>query len=243
MAGRVLIIDDEPNVRKTMEMIHRNAGWRTASADSGAAALDLLGNESFDLIYLDLAMPDRGGIDVLKDIRLRLPGQMVVILTGQATIEKAVEATRLGAFDFLEKDCSKERILLTSKNALEHGSLDRENRMLRGKVAKRQEFLGKSKDHEEILRQIARVAPTNARVLIVGESGTGKELIAQEIHERSKRAGKPFVKVNCAAIPEELIEAELFGSVKGAFTGSVASREGKFQAADGERYSLMKSAT
>ncbi len=233
MVGRVLIIDDEPNVRKTMEMIHRNAGWRTASAESGAAALEILRQESFDLVYLDLAMPDRGGIDVLKDIKLRLPDQTVVILTGQASIENAVEATKLGAFDFLEKDCSKERILLTSKNALEHSSLDRENRMLRGKVAARQEFLGKSKDHEEVLRQIDKVAPTNARVLIVGESGTGKELIAQEIHNRSKRAGKPFIKVNCAAIPEELIEAELFGSVKGAFTGSVASRQGKFQAADG----------
>jgi two-component system nitrogen regulation response regulator NtrX len=233
MAGRVLIIDDEANVRKTMEMIHRNAGWRTASAESGAAALDILADQAFDLVYLDLAMPERGGIDVLKDIKLRLPDQMVVILTGQASIEKAVEATRLGAFDFLEKDCSKERILLTSKNALELASLDRENRVLRGKVAKRQEFLGKSKAHDEILRQIDRVAPTDARVLIVGESGTGKELIAQEIHDRSNRAGKPFVKVNCAAIPEDLIEAELFGSVKGAFTGSVASREGKFQAADG----------
>ena len=233
MVGKVLIIDDEPNVRRTMEMIHRNAGWKTASAESGAAALDLLSGEHFDLVYLDLAMPDRDGIDVLKDISLRLPHQKVVILTGQATIEKAVEATRLGAFDFLEKDCGKEKILLTSRNALEHSALAEENRALRSKVAKRQEFLGKSADHEDVLSQIARVAPTSARVLIVGESGTGKELIAREIHERSKRAGKPFIKVNCAAIPEELIEAELFGSVKGAFTGAVATREGKFQAADG----------
>jgi two-component system nitrogen regulation response regulator NtrX len=233
MVGRVLIVDDEPNIRKTMEMIHRNAGWRTSSVESGAAALERLQDESFDLIYLDLAMPERDGIDVLKDIKLRFPDQMIVILTGHATIEKAVEATRLGAFDFLEKDCGKERILITSRNALEHRSLAEENRLLRDRLPKRQDFLGKSKDYEEILRQIAKVAPTNARVLIFGESGTGKELIAREIHERSKRAGKPFVKVNCAAIPEELIEAELFGSVKGAFTGSVASREGKFQAADG----------
>ena len=233
MAGRVLIVDDEPNVRKTMEMIHRNAGWEAVSVDGGAAALERLRGERFDLVYLDLAMPERDGLDVFRDIKLRFPDQMVVILTGQATIEKAVEATRLGAFDFLEKDCGKEKILLTSKNALEHGSLAEENRELRRKVAKRQEFLGASRDHEEVLRQIARVAPTNATVLIFGESGTGKELVAREIHERSKRAEKPFVKVNCAAIPEELIEAELFGSVKGAFTGSVASRQGKFQAADG----------
>jgi two-component system nitrogen regulation response regulator NtrX len=233
MVGRVLIVDDEPNIRKTMEMIHRNAGWKTASAESGSAALERLQDERFDLIYLDLAMPERDGIEVLKDIKLRLPDQMIVILTGQATIEKAVEATRLGAFDFLEKDCGKERILITSRNALEHRSLADENRILRDKLPRRQEFLGKSRDYEEILRQVAKVAPTNARVLIFGESGTGKELIAREIHERSKRAAKPFVKVNCAAIPEELIEAELFGSVRGAFTGSVASREGKFQAADG----------
>jgi two-component system nitrogen regulation response regulator NtrX len=233
MEGRVLIIDDEANVRKTMEMIHRNAGWQTASAESGAEALELLAEQAFDLVYLDLAMPKRDGIEVLKDIKLRLPDQTVVILTGQASIEKAVQATKLGAFDFLEKDCTKERILLTSKNTLEHSSLDRENKMLRSEVARRQQFLGRSKDHEALLRQIEKVAPADARVLIVGESGTGKELIAHEIHKRSKRKGKPFIKVNCAAIPEELIEAELFGSVKGAFTGSVASRRGKFQAADG----------
>jgi len=233
MSPQILIIDDEPNIRKTMEMIHRNDGWETASVESGSAAIELLRGERFDLIYLDLVMPERDGIEVLKDIRLRLPDQMVVILTGQATIEKAVEATRHGAFDFLEKDCGKEKILLTSRNALEYTSLAEENRVLRGKTSKRQPFLGKSRDYEETLRQIERVAPTNARVLIFGESGTGKELIAREIHERSTRADKPFIKVNCAAIPEELIEAELFGSIKGAFTGSVASRQGKFQAADG----------
>jgi two-component system nitrogen regulation response regulator NtrX len=233
MTGRVLIVDDEPNVRQTMEMIHKSAGWETASVESGFAALERLQDERFDLVYLDLVMPERGGIEVFKDIKLRVPDQTVVILTGQGTIEKAVEATKLGAFDFLEKDCGKEKILLTSRNALEHRTLAEENRMLRGKLPKRQEFLGKSKDYQEVLQQIGKVAPTNARVLIFGESGTGKELIAREIHERSKRSGKPFVKVNCAAIPEELIEAELFGSVKGAYTGSVASREGKFQAADG----------
>lgn len=233
MPGRVLIIDDEPNVRKTMEMIHRNAGWKTSSADGGDAALALIQEGQFDLIYLDLAMPGRDGIEVLGDIKLRRPDQMVVILTGQATIGKAVEAIKLGAFDFLEKDCGKEKILLTSRNALEYRSLAEENRMLRSRVSRRQEFLGKSGDYEGILRQINRVAPTNARVLILGESGTGKELIAREIHERSQRSGGPFVKVNCAAIPEELIEAELFGSVKGAYTGAVASRKGKFQAANG----------
>lgn len=233
MSGRILIVDDEPNIRKTIQMIHRNAGWETAAAGGGREAMEILQKETFDVVYLDLAMPERDGIDVLKDIKLHRPDQTVVILTGQATIEKAVEAIRLGAFDFLEKDSGKEKILLTSKNALEYATLAEENRRLREKMAKRREYLGTSEKAREVLEQVAKVAPTNARVLILGESGTGKELLAQAIHDRSQRAGGPFVRVNCAAIPEELIEAELFGSEKGAYTGSVGSREGKFQAADG----------
>jgi two-component system nitrogen regulation response regulator NtrX len=233
MSGRILIVDDEPNVRKTIEMIHRNAGWETASAGGGAEAMKLLQNSTYDVLYLDLGMPDRDGIEVLKDIKLHRPDQVIVILTGQATIEKAVEATRLGAFDFLEKDSGKDKILLTSKNALEHATLAEENRRLREKISKKQEYLGVGEKASAVFEQIAKVAPTNARVLILGESGTGKELIAQTIHDRSQRVGGPFVKVNCAAIPEELIEAELFGSEKGAYTGSVGRREGKFQAADG----------
>ena len=233
MSGRILIVDDEPNVRKTIEMIHRNAGWETASAGGGAEAMKLLQHSRFDVVYLDLGMPDRDGIEVLKDIKLHRPDQVIVILTGQATIEKAVEATRLGAFDFLEKDSGKDKILLTSKNALAHTTLAEENRRLREKISKKQEYLGISEKASAVFEQIAKVAPTNARVLILGESGTGKELIAQTIHDRSRRAGGPFVKVNCAAIPEELIEAELFGSEKGAYTGSVGKREGKFRAADG----------
>lgn len=231
--GRVLIVDDEPNIRKTLEMIHRNAGWETASAAGGDEALTVLENESFDVVFLDMAMPGRDGIDVLKDIKLHRPAQVVVILTGQATIEKAVEAVKLGAFDFLEKDCGKEKILLTSRHVLEYCSLSEENRMLRARISGKREYLGRSAPAASVLQQINKVAPTNARVLVTGESGTGKELIAQAIHDRSSRADRPFVKVNCAAIPEELIEAELFGSEKGAYTGSVGSREGKFQAADG----------
>jgi two-component system nitrogen regulation response regulator NtrX len=232
MTGRLLIIDDEPNIRKTMEMIHRNAGWETASASGGDVGIDRIQNEHFDIVYLDLSMPDRDGIDVLKEIKLRKPEQVIIILTGHGSIEKAVEALKLGAYDFLEKDFGKEKILLTSQKALEYSRLTEENRMLKNKLPKRQELLGTSPEITAIFQNIAKVAPTNARVLIVGESGTGKELIAREIHERSNRAKGPFIKVNCAAIPEELIEAELFGSVKGAYTGSVATREGKFQAAD-----------
>jgi len=216
-----------------METIHRNAGWETASAENGETGLERLQTEHFDVVYLDLAMGDRDGIDVLREIRLRKPDQVVIILTGHGSVEKAVEAIKMGAFDFLEKDFGKERILITSRNALERSALARENRLLRNRQAPRQELQGKSGSIKNVLEQVAKVAPTNARVLIRGESGTGKELIAREIHERSKRSHGPFVKINCAAIPEELIEAELFGSVKGAYTGSVATREGKFEEADG----------
>jgi two-component system nitrogen regulation response regulator NtrX len=231
MKGRVLIVDDEKNIRRTIEMIHRNAGWDSASVEGGDEAIAVLGQSRFDLVYLDLSMPKRDGIDVLRDIKTRWPDQIVVILTGHATIERAVEATKLGAFDFLDKDCGKEKILLTSRNALDYRSLSDENRMLRRKISEKRQFLGNSHGVREILEQVAKVAPTNARVLILGESGTGKELIAQRIHDESQRAAASFIKVNCAAIPEELIEAELFGSVKGAFTGA-EQREGKFQAAD-----------
>ncbi|MFH1754071.1 MAG: sigma-54 dependent transcriptional regulator [Candidatus Latescibacterota bacterium] len=214
-------------------MIHKNAGWDTSTAEDGNAAMELLEKAPFDVVYLDLSMPQRNGIDVLKEIKMRRPEQIVIILTGQGSIETAVEAVKLGAFDFLDKDCGKDRILLTSHNAYETKRLAEENTQLKNKIPRRQEFLGRSQPVRSIFDQIAKVAPSNARVLIRGESGTGKELIAQTIHDRSKRAGGPFIKVNCAAIPEELIEAELFGSVKGAYTGSVESRVGKFQAADG----------
>ena len=220
MSGRVLIVDDEKNVRRTIAMIHENAGWWTDTAENGDEALSRLSEGPVDIVYLDLMMPERDGITVLRDIKDRWPDQLVVILTGNATIERAVDATRLGAFDFLEKDCGKDKILLTSRNALDYRSLALENLELRKQISGRREFLGKSRSTQDVIGQVARVAPTTARVLILGESGTGKELIAQAIHDRSERKERPFIKVNCAAIPEELIEAELFGSVKGAFTGA-----------------------
>ena len=233
MPGRILIVDDEKNIRATIEMIHRNAGWDVKSAAGVDEALAVLQGERFDVVYLDLAMPGRDGIDGLRSIKERYPDQIVVILTGQGSIERAVEAIKLGAFDFLEKDCGKEKILLTSRNALDRRTLSEENKILRNRISARREFIGKSGAVAAILEQVGRVAPTNARVLIMGESGTGKELIAQAIHDRSARKDGPFVKVNCAAIPEELIEAELFGSEKGAYTGATESRKGKFEAADG----------
>lgn len=233
MPGKILIIDDEPNIRKTMEMIHKGAGWETDSAEHGEAGLAKIRSDDYDLVYLDMSMPGMSGIDVLKEIKLLRPQLPVVILTGQGTIELAVEAIKLGAFDFLEKEVGKEKILLTSSHAWEMSSLERENEKLRTRVLGDRKLLGASKDIAGVLEQVAKVAPTSTRVLILGESGTGKELVAREIHRRSKRSGSAFIKVNCAAIPEELIEAELFGSVKGAYTGSVKTREGKFRAADG----------
>jgi two-component system nitrogen regulation response regulator NtrX len=232
MPGRILIIDDEPNIRKTMEMIHKGAGWETDSAENGEAGLAKIRSDDYNLVYLDMSMPGMPGIDVLKEIKLHRPELPVIILTGQGTIELAVEAIKLGAFDFLEKEVGKEKILLTSSHAWEMSSLERENEKLRTRVLGDRKILGASRDVAGVLEQIAKVAPTSTRVLILGESGTGKELIAREIHRRSKRSGGAFIKVNCAAIPEELIEAELFGSVKGAYTGSVKTREGKFRAAD-----------
>ena len=232
MPGRILIIDDEPNIRKTMEMIHKGADWETDSAENGEAGLTKIRSDDYDLVYLDMSMPGMSGIDVLREIKLLRPELPVVILTGQGTIELAVEAIKIGAFDFLEKEVGKEKILLTSSHAWEMSSLERENEKLRTRVLGDRKILGASKDIAGVLEQVAKVAPTSTRVLILGESGTGKELIAREIHRRSKRSGGAFVKVNCAAIPEELIEAELFGSVKGAYTGSVKTREGKFRAAD-----------
>lgn len=233
MTGRVLIIDDEKNIRKTIAMIHENAGWQAVTAAGVDEALECVDREPFDIVYIDLSMPGRDGIEGLREIKTRRPEQAVVILTGQGTIELAVEAIKLGAFDFLEKDCGKEKILLTSRNALGYQTLARENKELKKSISRKREYLGTSASIQRVREQVAKVAPTNARVLIMGESGTGKELIAQAIHDRSRRSNRPFVKVNCAAIPEELIEAELFGSVKGAYTGSTGSREGKFQAADG----------
>jgi len=232
MPGRILIIDDEPNVRRTMEMIHKGAGWETDSAENGETGLAKIRSGDYDLVYLDISMPGMPGIDVLREIKLLRPALPVVILTGQGTIELAVKAIRIGAFDFLEKEVGKEKILLTSSHAWEMSTLERENEKLRTRVLGDRKILGASRDIADVLAQIARVAPTSTRVLILGESGTGKELIAREIHRRSRRSGGAFVKVNCAAIPEELIEAELFGSVKGAYTGSVKTREGKFRAAD-----------
>ena len=233
MSNRVLIVDDEDSVRKSFEKLLAYEKYTTFSAADGESALEIVGSELVDLVLLDIKMPGMDGLEVLqkmKDIRSDIP---VVIISGHGTIATAVEATKLGAFDFLEKPIDLDRLLLTVRNGIKQGRLSQQNVRLREQVKMRTEIIGEHPDILSILGTVERVAPTNARVLIMGENGTGKELIARRLHELSKRAAEPFVEVNCAAIPEELIESALFGHEKGSFTGAVSQRIGKFEVADG----------
>ncbi len=233
MSDRILVIDDEKNIRRTFGMVLRAEGFAVSDAASGEAGLELLAREGAELVVLDVQLPGRDGLDILRAIKQRDPGQLVVMISGHGTIATAVEATREGACDFLEKPCSRERLVTAVRNALRLGHLDREVRRLRASEAGRHVMVGASPLLEEIREQIRRAGPSPARILITGESGTGKELVARAIHAASERRDGPFVKVNCAAIPEELIESELFGAVKGSYTGATESRDGKFLQADG----------
>ncbi|MFN0152110.1 MAG: sigma-54-dependent transcriptional regulator [bacterium] len=233
MNPRILIVDDEKNIRRALAMILEAEGFRISEAESGEAALVALGAAPSDLVLLDVNLPGQSGLDTLRAIRRSAPATAVIMISGEATIATAVEATRDGAHDFLEKPLRKERVLLAVQNALRFRAALHEVRALRARDADQRVLLGASAAMAKVRAQIAQVAPTAGRVLILGESGTGKELVARAIHEGSPRADRAFIKVNCAAIPEELIESELFGAVRGAYTGAVAAREGKFEAADG----------
>ncbi len=229
----ILIIDDEKNIRRSVDMICSGEGYRVKVAASGEEGLAAIAENKIDLVLLDIMMPGTDGLTVLPKILELSPEIAVIMISGNATLQNAVVATRKGAYDFIEKPISKEKLLLSIKNALRSKLLHQDNQALRKQVAGKFDMVGKSKAMQEILQQVSKVAPTPGRVLITGESGTGKELIARAIHENSPREEGPFIKVNCAAIPEELIESELFGSVKGAFTGAIENREGKFSLADG----------
>ncbi len=233
MKGRILVVDDEKNIGRSMEMIHEGEGYKVDSVHAGDEALVMLKKRDFDLVYLDIQMPGMDGIETLEKIRKTWPDLAVVMISGHATVEKVVEALKLGAVDFLEKGFSKSRLLTTTGAVMERVNLRRENRALRKNLEDQDEIIGRSDAIEALREMIQRVAPSPARVLITGESGTGKELVARAIHYSSGRAKGPFVRVNCAAIPEGLIESELFGVLKGAFTGADRTREGKFSAADG----------
>jgi len=233
MKPTVLIVDDEKNIRRTFQMVLRSEGFTVRTAESGEEALQDVEKHPADVVVLDVRLPGMGGIEVLTRLRERDPEQAVVMISGHGTIATAVEATRHGAFDFVEKPLSKERLLVALRNAIKLRTLDRQVKELSHRDARRHLMIGESGPMGLIREQIRRAAPTAARILITGESGTGKELVARAVHEASDRPQGPFVKVNCAAIPEELIESELFGAVKGAYTGATESRDGKFLQADG----------
>jgi len=238
-AEPVLIIDDEKNIRRTLRMVLESEGHPVHEAGSIAEAEAVLAREPVDLILLDVKLGDDNGLDLLR--RLKARGEdggrdadiPVVMISGHATIEDAVASTRLGAFDFMEKPLDRNRVVVTARNALERRRMWREVNQLRRAVDARWELLGNTPVMHDLRRQIAKVAPTRSRVLITGQSGTGKELIARAIHRNSAVSAGPFVKVNCAAIPAELIESELFGHERGAFTGAVAKKRGLFEVADG----------
>ena len=230
----ILIVDDEAGIRRSLEDIFTEEGWQTASVSNGADCLAMLKRSVPDVILLDVWLPGDDGLVVLEKIKQTpAAGAAVIMISGHGTIETAVKATKMGAFDFLEKPLSLDRTVLLVRHALDQKRLNSENRRLRRQVEKRYEIIGNSVPVKAMRQQIGLSAPTNGRVLIYGESGAGKELVARALHMQSNRATGPFVEVNCAAIPEELIESELFGHKKGSFTGAREDKTGKIQQADG----------
>ncbi len=233
MKKRILVVDDESKILQTVEDILRDEGFMPVCAKSGEEALEILDKETPDLVLLDIWLPGIDGLEVLQQIKDNWAFLPVVMMSGHGTVETAVKATKLGAYDFIEKPLSYEQLILTIKNALTFYDIQEENVLLRQKVEPQAEITGVSPAIEQLKEQIQLVAPTDAWVLIQGENGTGKELVAQTIHRLSRRAGKPMIELNCAAIPEELIESELFGHEKGAFTGASSMKRGKFDQANG----------
>lgn len=250
---QILIVDDEPNICRTIKMVLEGEGYRVQTADSGEAALETLQQEVIDLVLLDVNLPGQSGLDVLYQIKPETassasslppgvqlkseqhvdPTTEVIVFSGHATIQDAVAAVQRGAYSFLEKPIDRDRLVIAVRQCLERRMLIRHMRDLQAKHAEQFEMVGETPVMKSIFRQIEKIAPTKGWVLITGESGTGKELVAHAIHMNSPRAGQPFVKVNCAAIPEELIESELFGHEKGAFTGAIRTRQGEFERAHG----------
>ena len=231
--SRVLLVDDEEDIRASLKMILDYEGLESIEASSGQEALEIVAAEEPDAVLLDIKMPRMDGLEVLAALREAHPGLPVVMISGHGTVATAVEATRLGAFDFMEKPLERDRVLLVLRNALERRRLAEAVREYEITFEERYRMVGDSQALREIREAVARIAPTRASVLITGESGTGKELVARAVHSNSPRVDQPFVKVNCAAIPEELIESELFGHVKGSFTGATKDQAGKFVRADG----------
>jgi DNA-binding NtrC family response regulator len=233
MALKILVIDDERSIRNTLKDILGFEGYQVELAKNGKEGIDLVQATDFDIILCDIKMPEMDGLEVLEQIRKIKPESTVVMISGHGTIDTAVEAIKKGAFDFIEKPLDLNRLLITLRNASDKTALMKETQILKQKVGKKFEIIGESASIRKVLEMCDRVAPTEAKVLITGANGTGKELIAHRLHELSPRAEFPFVEVNCAAIPSELIESELFGHEKGAFTSAIKQRKGKFEQADG----------
>ena len=229
----ILIVDDEPGIRDTLRGVMEDEGFAVEAVATGEECLAELEKRAYSCVLLDVWLPGIDGLETLRQLRAAGSDAAVVIISGHGNVETAVKATKLGAFDFIEKPLSLEKTLLTVRNALKQQRLELMNAELSAELAHEYKMVGNSVAMRALRKQIAVVAPTDGRVLIYGESGTGKELVARAIHAKSRRAGDPFIEVNSAAIPEELIESELFGHVKGAFTGATSAKKGKFELADG----------
>jgi two-component system nitrogen regulation response regulator NtrX len=231
--ARILVVDDEEGIRRVLHQLFEYEDHEVRSASGGAEAISAYGEFHPDVTFLDVKMARMDGLEALTKIRDADPAAVVIMISGHGTIHTAVEATRRGAYDFLEKPLDTDRLLLVLRNALQQQGLLQENQRLRGEIESRHQIVGRGFALRQVLDRVEKVAPTDARVLITGENGTGKELIARAIHRLSPRAEKTFVELNCAAIPSELIESELFGHMKGSFTGAHEDRAGKFELADG----------
>src|SRR6202007_1140083 len=229
----LLVVDDEPCIRESLSSILQDEGYEVESVASAEEALERASSGEIEVILLDVWLPGMDGLEALSRLQAAQRPPAVIMISGHATIETAVRATKLGAFDFIEKPLSLERVIVLVRNALQQRRLQNENLTLRSELVHRYQVIGESVPMKALRQQIAVTAPTNGRVLIYGESGTGKELVARALHAAGLRCHGPFVEVNCAAIPEELIESELFGHVKGSFTGAGEDKVGKFRKADG----------
>jgi two-component system, NtrC family, nitrogen regulation response regulator NtrX len=229
----ILIIDDEPGIQTVLTDILEDEGYNVRCAGDGIEGMHMLDDDEVDLVILDIWLPNKGGIDVLKEVKEERPELEVIVISGHANIDLAVKAVKLGAFDFLEKPLSLERVITLTKNALAMEDLKKENRRLKETIYIEDEMIGASPEMEAVKKRIEQSAASEAKVLITGENGTGKELVARQLHRLSDRSSAPFVEVNCAAIPDTLLESELFGHEKGAFTSAVARRKGRFESANG----------
>ena len=229
---KILVIDDERSIRNSLKEILCDEGYEVDLAEDGAAGIEMIGREHYDVVFCDIKMPVKDGNDVLDYVRNEGIDSAVVMITGHGDLDTAIDCIKRGAFDYIPKPLDLNRILITVKNASERTTLVKDNKVLKKKVYG-QQMIGSSPALQQIRDMIAKVAPTDARVLITGANGTGKELVARSLHQQSERSAMPYVEVNCAAIPSELIESELFGHEKGSFTSAIKQHKGKFEQADG----------